>query len=140
MNKRKTTPLRAVAGACCVVAVLAGCVRRTLTIETEPAGALVLLNDEEIGRSPVTTDFTWYGDYEVIIRHEGYQTLNTNVDVRAPWYQHPPIDFFAEVLWPGRVVDARAYTFALTEAVPPDRAQLVERARALRERTLFEPD
>ena len=118
----------------------AGCVRRTLTINTEPAGALVFLNDEEIGRTPVTTDFTWYGDYDVIIRHQGHQTLSTHLNVLPPWYQLPPIDFVAEVLWPGRIVDARSYGFTLTVAEPPDRESLIERGQAFRERALYEAE
>ncbi|MCP4263659.1 MAG: PEGA domain-containing protein, partial [Planctomycetes bacterium] len=43
--------------------LLSGCVERKLTINTEPQGALVILNDEEIGTSPVTVSFEWYGDY-----------------------------------------------------------------------------
>ncbi|MEZ6082644.1 MAG: hypothetical protein R3E58_01500 [Phycisphaerae bacterium] len=36
--------------ACGIVALInTGCVRRTLTINTEPQGALIWLNDEEIG-------------------------------------------------------------------------------------------
>ena len=37
----------------------AGCVDRKLTINTSPSGALVYLNDEEIGVSPVTTSFNF---------------------------------------------------------------------------------
>ena len=58
-----------------VLAGLTGCVRRTIRITTEPPHALVYLNDQEIGRSAVTTDFIWYGDYDVIVRKEGYKTL-----------------------------------------------------------------
>ncbi len=140
MNEPGTRRISLGLASLAALGVTAGCVRRTLTIETEPAGALVWLNDEEIGRTPVTTDFTWYGDYDLIVRHEDYQTLQTHVNVRRPWYQLPPIDFFAEVLWPGRIVDARAYTFALTPAEPPDREELINRARDLRERTLYQPD
>ena len=122
------------------VGIAGGCVRRTLTIQTEPAGALIFLNDEEIGRSPVTTDFTWYGDYDVIIRQPGYQTLQTHVEVRRPWYQVMPIDFAAEVLWPRHIVDAHTFDFSLTPAEPTDRAILIERAQALRERTLHEAE
>ena len=50
---------------------LSGCVERKLTILTEPEGALVALNDEEIGRSPVTVSFQWYGDYNVRISEAG---------------------------------------------------------------------
>ncbi|MHC4235642.1 MAG: PEGA domain-containing protein [Planctomycetota bacterium] len=140
MNRPNARRMRLILVMPCALSAAAGCVRRTLTIQTEPVGALVLLNDEEIGRSPVTTDFTWYGDYDVIIRHEGYETLNTPMTVRRPWYQVPPIDFVAEILWPGHIVDARSYTFELTEAQPPDREELIDRAQALRERALYEAD
>ena len=58
--------------------ILSGCVERRLTINTEPQGALVVLNDEEIGQSPVTVSFNWYGDYNVRISKEGFETLNTH--------------------------------------------------------------
>ena len=120
------------------VCCLGGCVRRTLTIHTEPAGALVFLNDEEVGRSPVTTDFTWYGDYDVILRREDCQTLHTHMMVKAPWYQIPPIDFFFEVLWPRRILDARSFDFELQPEQRPTRAELIDRARELRDRALSE--
>ncbi len=116
--------------------ITAGCVRRTLTINTEPAGALLFLNDEEVGRTPVTTDFLWYGDYDVIIRHDGYETLQTNLVLKLPWYQLVPIDFFAEVLWPGRIVDCRVQSFELVQAKPPDRSEMLERAQVLRDQAL----
>ena len=50
-----------------ILAALTGCVERQLTINTNPEGALVVLNDEEIGLSPVTVNFNWYGDYCVRI-------------------------------------------------------------------------
>jgi hypothetical protein len=54
-----------------VLVVDTGCVRRRVTITTAPEGASVILNDEEIGTSPVTVDFIWYGDYDVIVRRPG---------------------------------------------------------------------
>ena len=118
--------------------LVGGCVRRTLTIETSPPGALVFLNDEEVGRTPVTTDFTWYGDYDVIIRHQNYQTMRDHVQVPQPWYQLPGIDFVAEVLWPGEILDAHAFHFALTERQPPDEAAVLLRAGQLRNEALLE--
>lgn len=50
--------------------VLAGCIERTITVTSKPAGALVYLNDEEIGRTPVTVPFTFYGVYDVRLEHE----------------------------------------------------------------------
>ena len=114
------------------------CVRRTITIQTEPQGALVFLNDEEIGASPVSTDFTWYGDYDVVLRKEGYDTLHTHLLVKAPWYQYPPIDFFFDVLWPIEIHDRRDAVFVLTPWNAPDHDEVVRRALALRDRALFE--
>ena len=113
----------------------AGCVRRSLTIHTEPPGALVYVNDEEVGRSPVTTDFLWYGDYGVTLRKEGFQTLQTNEKIKEPWYQVPPIDFWAEVLWPGSFHDQHSFSYTLAPAEFPNREELVQRASELRERS-----
>lgn len=75
-----------------------GCVHRSLTVVTDPPGALVYMNDQEIGRSPVTRGFVWYGFYDVDIRMPGYESIKTVTPVIAPWWQCPPIDFFAEAL------------------------------------------
>jgi len=116
------------------LAGITGCVRRTISISTEPPHALVFLNDQEIGRSTVTTDFLRYGDYDVIIRKEGYQTLKTNWDIKAPWYQMIPFDFFAEVLWPGHIHDQRSRHFVLEPAELPSTEELTERAMQARDR------
>ncbi len=112
------------------------CVRRTIKITTEPPNARVFLNDQEIGRSEVTTDFLWYGDYGVTIRKEGYETLQTNWTVKAPWYQWVPFDFFSEVLWPGELHDQHERHFVLEPARTPTQEELVERAVETRERAL----
>jgi hypothetical protein len=117
---------------------LTGCVRRSLTIRTEPDGALVYLNDEEVGRSPVTTDFLWYGDYEIIVRRDGYQTLRTHERINPPWYQVPPVDFFAEVLYVGRLHDQRFVSYTLEPEQLPGRGELLERAAELRSQALSE--
>lgn len=114
----------------------AGCVRRTLTITTEPPNALVFLNDREVGRSDLTVDFVWYGDYDVVVRHEGYDTLKTNHHVKRPWYQYPPIDFFAEVFWPGHIVDRHSAHFVMTEQVLPEPDELIDRAVKMRDDSL----
>lgn len=115
-----------------VVAVSGGCVRRTMKITTEPPNALVFLNDQEVGRSEVSVDFLWYGDYDVVVRKEGYETLKTHWEVKAPWYQQIPFDFFAEVLWPGNIHDVREKHFVLEAQTLPTPEELTERATELR--------
>jgi len=111
---------------------LGGCVERRLTINTEPQGALVILNDEEIGESPVTVNFEWYGDYGVRISKEGYETLNTHRDLKAPWYDGFPFDFFA-MLNPKRTVDSYEWTFELAPQKQPTREELIQDAEKLKE-------
>lgn len=113
-----------------------GCVRRTIHITTEPPNALVVLNDQEVGRSEVSTDFLWYGDYDVVIRKEGYETLKTHWKIEPPWYQIIPIDFFAEVLWPGHLHDVHTNHFVLEPQELPTSEELAEHAVRLRHRAL----
>ena len=83
-----------------VVLLTSGCVERRLTIVTEPSDAVVWLNDEEVGTTPVTVNFNWYGDYNVRIEKSGYDILNTHRAMERPLHDKFPFDFFAEVLWP----------------------------------------
>src|SRR5688572_11144592 len=108
-----------------------GCVRRSLTVTSEPPGALVQLNGQEFGRTPVTRDFTWYGTYDVALRMEGYQTRKTTGKVIAPWWQWVPIDLLAELL---PLTDRRQlhYTMKPTTQETADPEQMLERAEGLR--------
>ncbi|MBN2594589.1 MAG: PEGA domain-containing protein [Sedimentisphaerales bacterium] len=115
-----------------VLIVLAGCVERKLTINTKPQGALVALNDEEIGESPVTVNFNWYGDYCVSISKEGYETLNTHRDLKGPWYDHFPFDFFAQIVNPNRIVDLYEWTFELSLRKQISRDELIQDANELK--------
>jgi len=117
---------------------LAGCVQRTLHIESDPSGALVHLNDVEVGRTPVDVDFTFYGVYDVLLEKEGYEPLRTSARAQAPWYDAPLLDLVGAVVPPGRKeVDIR-WSFQL-EPVDPDPEAVVARARELRERVGGEP-
>jgi hypothetical protein len=112
--------------------LVCGCVERKLTINTEPQGAMVTLNDEQIGVSPVTVTFNWYGDYWVRASKEGFSTLETHRELKAPLHDHFPFDFFAGVLYPGQIVDDYEWTFELAPREDLTREQLLENADALR--------
>jgi hypothetical protein len=125
--------LFALAGAGLLVCILlSGCVERQLTINTEPQGAVVVLNDEEIGTSPVTVSFNWYGDYNVLLRKEGYETLKTHRELKGPWYDKFPFDFFAQLLTPRRMVDTYEWTFELAPRQEIEREELINKAEALK--------
>ncbi len=117
----------------------AGCVERTMKIQSDPPGALVTVNDEEVGATPVKFAFLWYGDYEIILRKAGYETLKTHYDVKPPWYEIPPIDFVSEILVPKMMQDHHELpTFALAPMEKPSVEQVIDRAAELRERALFQ--
>ena len=99
-----------------------GCVERILTVDSNPGGALVEINppgaSSEVGRTPVSFDFTWYGVYGINLRREGYQTLKTKANVIAPLYEWVPLDLISELL-PIPLKDHHFVTYTLAPAEPP---------------------
>lgn len=115
-----------------------GCVERVMKISTTPTGARVFINDEEVGLSPVKVSFVWYGDYDIVIRKQGYETLKTHYRLEAPWYQYPVVDLVAETMIPTMIRDEHVLPdFVLTPAEIPPSAELVGRATEMRDRTTF---
>jgi hypothetical protein len=117
---------------------LTGCVERKLTITTEPAGALVLLNDDEIGTSPVTVGFEWYGDYNVRISKESYVTLVTHRNLPRPLRDRFPFDLLDDMF--RTRVDEYSWNFQLEPYTPPVKEDMIDRAVSLRKETLVDPN
>ena len=107
-------------------------VERTITVTSAPENALVFLNDQEIGRTPVTRTFKWYGTYDVEVRKEGYETLKTTAPMIARWWQFPPFDFAAEFI-PGKFEDRRELHYVLQEPAERDvdPVQMVQRGEEM---------
>jgi len=105
----------------CIFAIFfgtTGCIERILTVQTNPHGAIVELNGQEMnGRTPVTQDFTWYGTYDISLRREGYQSLKTTAKVIAPLYEWIPLDLVTELL-PFPFKDHHIVSYDLTPAPP----------------------
>ena len=116
-----------------MVSAFCGCVRRKMTVHTNPPGANVSLDGREIGRTPFTTNFKHYGKQEFRIVKPGYETKTELVPVRAPWYQWVGFDFVSEVLLPGKLTDHKYYEFDLQpeRIVPP--SDIVTRAEQFRQ-------
>ena len=128
-----------VAGALIVCASQTGCVFRRVTIHSDPPGALVLLDGEEIGFTPVSTDFSYYGTREITLVKPGYEMLTTLQKVPAPWYQLVPIDFFADNRLPYKVTNRHDFTYKLqTQKVVPT-GELLQRASGLRSEAQLGP-
>jgi hypothetical protein len=110
-----------------------GCVQRRMTIRTNPPGALVYVDNYEIGTTPVSTDFIYYGTRQIRLVKDGYETLVIDQPIRAPWYQWFPLDFVSENLIPAEIRDERTFSFQLQpqRMEPPE--NVLERANQLRQ-------
>ena len=101
-----------------ILAVLSACVERRVFVRTEPEGAVVRINGDAIGRSPATWHFHQYGKVVVEAELEGHEPAQRMVELDAPWYQWPVIDFFADIVVPWTIRDDREVAIRL-EPVPP---------------------
>lgn len=81
----------------------AGCVERTISITSNPQGALVYLNDEEVGRTPLAISHRFYGVYSVRLELDDHKPLWTKQEAKAPWWEFPGPDLVAEAI-PGLAV------------------------------------
>ena len=115
------------------LAFSSGCVKRTLLIKSDPPGAAAYVDERHVGVTPVTWTFYHYGEKEVRLEKDGYETLTETIKLKAPSYQVFPIDFFADVLWPATIYDRRQAEFPLALRRAVDEAKLIERARDMRQ-------
>ena len=90
-----------------------GCVRRRLTLRTDPPGATVYLDNVEIGKTPISRDFNFYGTRELRFVKEGCETHTEMIKLRAPWYEWVGLDFVSETLVPGEILDRHNHSVKL---------------------------
>jgi hypothetical protein len=109
-----------------------GCVQRRMTIRSSPPGALVYVDDYQIGTTPVSTDFIYYGTRKIRLVKDGYETLTVRQPFPIPWYEIFPLDFVTENLWPWEIRDERVVDLAMsnTASIPPE--SVVARAEQAR--------
>jgi hypothetical protein len=120
---------------CLAFASQAGCVQRRLTIRSNPPGALVYVDDYQIGTTPVSTSFVYYGTRKVRLVLSGYETLTVLQPIPTPWYEYPALDFISENLVPKEIRDERVVEFQLQPQMIVPSQQLLSRAENLRQGT-----
>ena len=106
--------------------------QRRMTIRSNPPGALVYIDNYEIGTTPVSTDYTYYGTRKIQLVKDGYETLTAKKWIAPPWYEIFPLDFFSENIVPWEIRDERALEFAMQPQAPSPPEQLLGRAENLR--------
>ena len=138
LNWRRVTLLVLIVAGCCAGS---GCnsVRRRMTVRSDPPGALVMFEGREVGVTPVSVDFTYYGTREMTLVKDGYETLTVMQAVNTPAHQYFPIDFVSDNLLPFRVRDRHEFSFKLEpKTLLPDN-ELLDRAGGLRTESQLAP-
>jgi len=75
-----------------------GCIRSKLHLTSEPSGALVKVEGENYGRTPVAVPFIWYWYYDVELQKQGYETRRVQERMDTPPYLIIPLDFLMEIM------------------------------------------
>ena len=112
-----------------------GCVERRMTIRTNvdsQGGALAIVDGQELGTTPVSTGFTYYGDRKIRLIKDGYETVTLVQPIRAPWWDSLLTEFFTENLWPRTVRDEREFRYALPPQLNVTNEEVLGRADRLR--------
>jgi hypothetical protein len=142
---RTPRPARPHLAACIVPALLAlslsACrTRRTLSVESNPPGAVVRFDDEVIGVTPVEHEFLHYGKRRVTLYLPGYRTWSKAIEFEPPWYGRFPLDILTQVLIPLGLDDDHPVEVDLVpddgERGDPDLEAFVQRAQERRRKEL----
>ena len=113
-----------------------GCVRRRMTVRSNPPGAMVYIDDQQIGTTPVSTDFVYYGTRKIKLVKDQFETLTTYQKIKPPWYEIPPLDFFSENVVGRELRDERVLDFQLVPQNVVPAHELLGRANNLRNQSL----
>ena len=73
------------------VMTFTGCVSRRLTIRSDPPGALLEVDGERVGYTPMSIDFTYYATREISLSKVGYEPLTVQQPIPAPWLSALPV-------------------------------------------------
>jgi hypothetical protein len=114
------------------VGALSGCVERRYTIRTDPPGATVVVNGEEIGPSPASKSFVYYGERKISLIKDGFQTKTLIQPIKAPWWDNYITEFFTENVIPVSLRDEREFTYKLEPFKMTPQGELRDRAESLR--------
>jgi hypothetical protein len=110
-----------------------GCVERKMTVTSNPPGARFYLDDQEMGQTPVTFRFDFYGHRTFMLKKDGYRVTEEVRDVKAPVYEWLGFDVFAD-LGPIPFKDQHTFHFDLQPITEVKTDQLIERAKGMKSR------
>lgn len=130
---RTRRPLAVALLFCALLFGASGCVRRRLTVRTTPPGAQVFVDDQEIGTTPCSAAFVYYGTRKITLMKDGYRTETVYQKIPPPWYEIPPLDFLVENVYPLEHRDERIVDVQLVPSELVPQQKLLDRAQLLRD-------
>ncbi|MDG2020944.1 MAG: PEGA domain-containing protein [Phycisphaerales bacterium] len=121
-----------ISGLALTVAMASGCVRRVVQITSAPEGALVWMNDREVGSTPCEIEILHYGTYDVRVEKAGFEPVMTGRSANVPIWDLPGPDLIAEIV-PADLESRTVWHFDLV-VENTDADQVLVRAEAARDR------
>lgn len=112
--------------------ILTGCASRKITIYSEPEGAKVIVDSQEIGITPCTFPFTYYGTRQIILEKEGYQTERVLVPINPPLIHIFPFDILI-LFMPYPMVDLHHFSYTLSPSQESNLNEILKRGEELKE-------
>lgn len=103
--------------------VFAGCVKRTILVESDPPGARLWINGHPMGATPVTYEFITHGRYKFELEKPGFRQVTAREMIRAPVYEWIPFDFIFDNLLPVHLEDRHIFRYVLTAEPPEEQLQ-----------------
>jgi hypothetical protein len=114
-------------------------VERFITVKSDPAGARLFIDNEEVGTTPYTLKFTHYGTRRITVMASGYKTISTYERIAAPPYQWFPADFFFELLLPLKLEDHHNYLYILEPEPEMNTQDFLKQAEEFRDKEREQP-
>ena len=90
------------------------------------------IDGKDIGYTPASIDFTWYGTREIQLLKDGYETQTQLVNISPPWYQVFPLDFVSDNFLGTHIRDHRRLDIPMQPRMESDTSNVIQRGRALR--------
>lgn len=107
-----------------------------MIIRTQPEGALVSIDRQPVGYSPVSVPFTYYGTRQIQLEMDGFETIDVKERIAPPFYDSFPMSFFTENFSARERRDNRVLDFQLVPKQQTNENQLIDRANRTRENIL----
>ena len=100
---------------CALTTASSGCVRRIVSINSQPQGADIYFDRKFIGKTPYKHEFFYYGGHHLELVKENHRNIRTTLKLKGPLYEYFPISIFSELLIPWEITDMHVASYILEE-------------------------